>query len=300
MASIEKLLKIADELECEAYKSAPMKEYTSFRIGGPADLLVIPDSSIKLQRLLKECRSSGLKTFVIGKGSNILVSDLGIRGVVFCTSELNKCELTGDRTLECYAGASLSALCNFALDNELSGLEFAYGIPGSVGGAACMNAGAYGGEMKDVIFSCCHITPDNNFDSIYRDNVRFSYRDSVYSTNGCIITSLCLQLSLGDKREIRQKMNEVLELRKDKQPLEYPSAGSVFKRPKDNYASALIDECGLKGKRIGDAEVSVKHAGFIVNKGNASASDVLRLIEVIQETVIREKGIVLETEIKLV
>ncbi|MEI6578692.1 MAG: UDP-N-acetylmuramate dehydrogenase [Eubacteriales bacterium] len=300
MDSVDKLLNIAIGLNCAALKAAPMNEYTSFRIGGPVDLLIKPNSSVNFQHLLHECRLLELDYLVLGKGSNVLVSDSGIRGVVFCTTELNNCEYIGDNIIECDAGVGLSSLCNFALENEFSGIEFAYGIPGSAGGAVYMNAGAYGGEMKDVLLSCNHLTTNASFGSLEGNALDFSYRNSAYSSNGCIITSLQLRLHKGDRNEIKSRMNEIWESRKDKQPLEFPSAGSIFKHPKDRYAGAIIEECGLKGRSIGDAEVSVKHAGFIVNKGNATAHDVLKLIEIIKETVLSEKSIRLETEIKFI
>jgi len=300
MTSIDEIYKIANGLECTALKAVSMSELTSFRIGGPAELLIKPDSSFKFQLLLKACYSSGLNVFTFGRGSNILVSDNGIKGVVFCTSEMNSCENAGNGILECDAGVSLSYLCSFALENELTGLEFAFGIPGSIGGAVYMNAGAYGGEIKDILQTCTHLNNELNFETVNKDFLEFGYRKSSYSTNCYTITSLNVKLNSGDKVQIKQKMNEIMNCRKNMQPLEFPSAGSVFKRPKDSYAGHVIEECGLKGKRIGDAEVSEKHAGFIINKGNATASDVLNLIEYIQETVLREKGIILETEIKCI
>jgi len=300
MTAVDEIYKIANEFNCTALKAVPMSEFTSFRIGGPADLLIKPNSCLNFQHLLKACCLSGLDVFIIGRGSNILVSDNGIKGVVFCTSDMNGCENNGNGIIECDAGISLLNLCTFAMENELSGLEFAYGIPGSAGGAVCMNAGAYGGEIKDVLINCIHLNNELVFETVKKDFLGLEYRGSIYLNNKYIITSLSIQLNLGEKNKIKQKMNEIMSSRKNKQPLEYPSAGSVFKRPKDNYAGLLIEECGLKGKRIGDAEVSEKHAGFIVNKGNATSNDVLKLIDFIQETIFHEKGIMLETEIKCI
>ena len=194
----------------------------------------------------------------------------------------------------------MSRVCNFALENGLTGLEFAFGIPGSAGGAAYMNAGAYGGEMKDVLVECRHIDSNGNFGSLRGEELGLAYRTSAYEHNGYIITTLVMKLSKGNKDEIRAKMQELLQRRKDKQPLEYPSAGSTFKRPEGYFAGALIEECGLKGYSVGGAQVSEKHAGFVINKGSATAKDVLDLIKYIQDKVFSEKGVMLEPEVRLI
>ena len=190
-------------------------------------------------------------------------------------------------------------LCRFALQNSLSGLEFAFGIPGSCGGAAFMNAGAYGGEMKDVLFKCDHIDENGERGSLSGDELNLSYRHSAYSENGCTITGLYLKLKKGNPDEIKAKMDDFLQRRKDKQPLEYPSAGSTFKRPEGYFAGALIEECGLKGKQVGGAQVSEKHAGFIINKGGATCTDILELCKICSETVYKQKGVKLEMEIRV-
>ncbi len=298
MNTFEKIAGKAKELGFPAVLNAPMKEYTSFRIGGPASLLLVPDNLENTVLMLKLCKEYELPYFFLGNGSNLLVSDEGYAGVMFNTVGLNKCRLSDGAGIECEAGTSLNYLCKFALNSNLTGLEFAYGIPGTAGGAAYMNAGAYGGEMKDVITRCEHL--DDSFEQgcFSIDELQAGYRKSVYSSNGYLITKIHLRLNKGSHDEIAGKMSEILDLRKKKQPLEYPSAGSTFKRPEGDYAGRLIETCGLKGLKVGGAEVSTKHAGFIINTGNALCDDVKRLIEIIQEKVYKETSVMLETEIK--
>lgn len=300
MTGLEQILDAAADIGCRAEKDVQMKDYTSFRIGGPADLLVRPSTIDQAFRIFTLCRETDCASFILGKGSNLLVSDEGFRGIVIYTGGIQGISFDGDSLVECAAGTSLSAVCRFALEHSLEGLEFAYGIPGSAGGAAYMNAGAYGGEMKDVLSSCSHIDPLSGFGQLSGDELQLGYRSSAYCRNGFMITTLSLRLNKGDKRSIKAKMDELMRKRSEKQPLQLPSAGSVFKRPEGYYAGALIEECGLKGKRIGGAMVSEKHAGFIVNTGNATSADVRGLIALITETVYKEKGVAMETEIKLI
>lgn len=296
-----KIYDLATSLGCKAEYDVPMSEYTTFKIGGRVSLMVTPDSDENLAVIIRECKSLGIKPMVIGNGSNILITDKGLETVV-----INMCradgEITcfGDGIVECDAGVTLSKLCNFALDKELTGLEFAFGIPGTAGGAAYMNAGAYGGEMKDVLVSCKHIDKDGNFGEISGDDLALGYRTSAYEHNGFVITKLVLKLSKGNKDEIKAKMMELLQRRKDKQPLEYPSAGSTFKRPEGYFAGALIEQCGLKGASVGGAQVSEKHAGFVINKGGATSDDVMKLIKLVQKTVLDETGVMLEPEVRLI
>jgi UDP-N-acetylmuramate dehydrogenase len=208
-------------------------------------------------------------------------------------------KMLDENTIECESGVMMKALCNFALDNSLSGLEFAFGIPGNLGGAVYMNAGAYGGEMKDVVTKVYHVDKEGNEGLILGDNLAFGYRTSAYEHNGYIITGAEFSLKKGDKAEIKEKMSDLLGRRKDKQPLEYPSAGSTFKRPEGYFAGALIEECNLKGKQIGGARVSEKHAGFIINYDNATSSDILKLIDFVKETVEKEKGVTLTPEVRI-
>ncbi len=295
------IYKLAVSLGCEAQRDVPMSAYTTFKIGGNASLMITPDNDSALSEIIKACRKNNITPFILGNGSNMLISDKGLETVVINMCRHNA-EITylGDGYIECDAGVNLSKVCNFALEKELSGLEFAFGIPGSAGGAAYMNAGAYGGEMKDVLVSCTHIDKNGDFGKLSGEELCLSYRTSAYEHNGFIITKLLLKLTPGNYDDIKAKMQDLLQRRKDKQPLEYPSAGSAFKRPEGYFAAALIDECGLKGASVGGAQVSEKHAGFIINKGNATAADVLGLIKHVQDVVYKEKGVVIEPEIRLI
>lgn len=294
------LYALCDELKCEYSTEAMLRDFTSFKIGGKADVMVFPDSVGKLSEIVSFSHKYEIPVFILGKGSNLLVNDNGIKGVVINTNKLDGIELTDETTIRCGCGISLSRLCRFALDNSLSGLEFAFGIPGTAGGAAYMNAGAYGGEMKDILVSCEHLNSDGTLSSFSGDELSLGYRHSVYSDNDCIITSLTLNLRKGNKEEIKAKMDELIGKRKDKQPLEYPSAGSTFKRPEGYFAGALIEQCGLKGFTVGGAQVSEKHAGFVINTGAATANDVLGVIEHCQKTVLAETGVTLEPEVKII
>lgn len=289
-----------EAIGCEVKADEPMKQHTSFKIGGAADWFVTVHDERQLREVLALAGREEIPVFVLGNGSNLLVSDKGIRGIVlrlggaFCDIGLNS-----DGTIHCGAGAQLSKLCAFALERSLTGLEFAWGIPGSCGGAALMDAGAYGGEMKDVIVSCEHIClATGESGRFLGDELDFAYRHSVYSGGGYVITALNLRLEKGDKEAIRAKMDDLMGRRKDKQPLEYPSAGSIFKRPEGYFAGGLIEQCGLKGAQTGGAQVSPKHAGFIVNVGGATCEDVLTLIGDIQRKVKEETGVDLECEVR--
>lgn len=277
-----------------------MKNHTTFKVGGNASVMVFPHREAEVSALVKECKRLGIRLIPIGNGSNLLVSDNGIKACVMCFSnDFSDIRLLDEETVFAESGASLMKLCRFALENSLSGLEFAYGIPGSCGGAAFMNAGAYGGEMKDVLYKCRHIDQNGNSGYLENDDIRLSYRHSAYYDNGCIITGIYVKLKKGRKEDIKAKMDDFLQRRKNKQPLEYPSAGSTFKRPEGYFAGALIEECGLKGKSVGGAEVSTKHAGFVINKGNATCEDILKLCRICSETVMKEKGVKLEMEIRV-
>lgn len=289
---------LAKVLECDARKDEPMSRHTTFKIGGNASTYIKVGTLSKLSAIVKECKNSDIDYLIIGNGSNILVSDDGLdKTVIRLDGELRNIALLDETTIYCGAGASLAALCKFALKNSLSGLEFAWGIPGTVGGAVFMNAGAYGGEMKDVVYSVSHITESGEIGRTEKDNLQFGYRNSVYRSNGCIITGVTLKLKKAQKNEIQEKMDDFLFRRSSKQPLEYPSAGSVFKRPQGAFAGALIEQCGLKGKTVGGAQVSEKHAGFIINKSNATAQDVKNLVKEIQQTVKAQTDFDLECEL---
>lgn len=291
--------KTAEKLNCRYLENASMRDFTSFKTGGNADIIVFPDSIASLTAILKACRENEIKTYIIGNGSNILVSDNGLSGVVIkIGSDFSNIELADENTIVCESGISMAKLCSFSLENSLSGLEFAFGIPGTAGGAAFMNAGAYGGEMKDVLVECTHIDNNLNIGKLSGDELGLSYRKSAYSDNGYIITSLKLRLEKSDKESIKAKMYENLGKRKEKQPLEFPSAGSTFKRPEGYFAGTLIEECALKGYSIGGAQVSEKHAGFVINKGNATSTDIASLIDFIRKTVYENKGVMLEPEVR--
>lgn len=289
-----------DDIGCEYSEDVLLSGFTSFKIGGKADLLLYPESAKMLSSVLSACNELNIRFFVLGKGSNILVSDEGFRGAVISTSKLDKIELIDDDIVYCQSGVTLSRLCRFALDNSLSGLEFAFGIPGSAGGAAYMNAGAYNGEMKDILFKCDHVSFDGQVGSFSEDKLDLSYRHSVYSRSDKIITGLYLRLNKSNKEPIKSRMDELMAKRRDKQPLEYPSAGSTFKRPKNNFAGALVEQCGLKGFTVGKAQVSEKHAGFVINIGGATASDVMGVIRHCQSVVFEKTGIQLEPEVEFI
>ena len=297
----ETILAVAEAHGCKVTKQADMSRYTSFRVGGPAELLVEPNSTEALSGLLKACKQEGVKPLVLGKGSNVLVPDSGLKNVVLLLGEaFSKVEYCGNNMVRAQAGASLTKLCRFALDYSLTGLEFAYGIPGSVGGAIYMNAGAYGGEMKDVVMVVNHMNADGEKGSWQgKAELGFDYRHSNYMGADLIITSVIFYLEKGNPDAIKMKMDQTMARRVAKQPLEYPSAGSTFKRPEGHFAGALIEQCNLKGYTIGGAQVSEKHAGFVINRGNATATDILQLISYIQETVRKETGVNLEPEVQI-
>lgn len=299
MNKYSQLVNLAVSKGCRCLENEPMSRHTSFRIGGPAQLFISVKDNDALVDLIKYINQSNIPYFVLGKGSNLLVSDAGIEGVVLniCTDNI---EMIAADTISCDAGVRLSQLCGFALEGSLSGLEFAYGIPGTVGGAVFMNAGAYISEMKNVVVASRHITPEGKIEEITGDMLGFGYRTSCYHNTKNLIISATFKLNTGDKAEINKMMQDFMNRRRSKQPLELPSAGSVFKRPEGLYAGALIEECGLKGFSIGGAAVSEKHSGFIVNTGFASCADVLSLIKHIQDTVYSQKGVWLENEIKFV
>ena len=290
-----KIIHLALDLGFKTYENEPLCNRTSFKIGGPADLLIECRDIEKLPILLTEIKANKIPLTVIGNGSNLLVSDSGIKGIVLVIAD-DSVTISGN-TIKASAGAKLSKLCNVALENGLSGLEFGFGIPGTVGGAVYMNAGAYGGEIKQVITSVKSITQSGEIVTRNVDELELGYRTSVFKKNTDVILSAEFKLMQDEKETIREKMYDFLSRRKDKQPLEFPSAGSTFKRPEGHFAGALIEQCGLKGFSIGGAEVSTKHAGFVINRGNATCEDVKELIKHIQETVFNETGVMLETEV---
>lgn len=278
----------------------PMTRRTTFGIGGPA-LLLRPRSRAELQAAMTLCREAGEEPFILGRGSNLLVSDSGIsRPVIQLDGDFTAITREGN-TLRCGAGASLIAVCRAAAENSLSGIEWGYGIPGSLGGGVYMNAGAYGGELRDVLTEVTFLDEAGEYRTLPAAELSLSYRHSIFEDRpGTVIVGAVLTLTPGDPAAIRAAMEDYMSRRREKQPLEYGSAGSTFKRPVGNYASALVDQCGLKGLSVGGAEVSRKHAGFIVNRGGATAADVRELIAEVQRIVREKTGYTLECEIKYI
>ncbi len=297
------LLKEFLESEEIVYKeNEPMSAHTTFKIGGPADIFIKPASETAVTKIVSFCNEREIPFYVLGNGSNLLVSDLGIEGaVIHIAGGLSDVSLSGVNEITCGSGLRLSLLCSYALENGLTGLEFAWGIPGLVGGAVYMNAGAYDSEISNVITECRAVTMDGKFETLTLDKMKLGYRTSIFKEKkNRVITSAKFQLYPGDPELIRNRMDELMQRRKSKQPLEFPSAGSTFKRPTGNFAGTLIEMCGLKGFSIGGAEVSEKHAGFVINKGDATASDVKRLIEAVAEKVFLETSIKLEPEVEFI
>ena len=278
----------------------PMANNTTFKVGGPADVFVKSSNVDDIIFVLTVCRDINIPYFVIGNGSNLLVRDGGIRGIVISLAELNNFSLLDDNKIYAQAGCMMPEVSKFAREHSLSGLEFAEGIPGSIGGGVVMNAGAYGSEMKDVFSTAQVINEDFQLINIDLKTMDFSYRSSYAQERGYIICGVTMQLAQGNKTDIAAKMADYRGRRQDKQPLQMPSAGSIFKRPLGHFAGKLIMDAGLRGFSIGAAQVSEKHCGFIVNKGGATASDILTLIEHIQSVVFKKFDIKLETEVKIV
>ena len=291
------LINAAEKYGAAVLMNEPMKSHTSFCIGGPCDIMIKINCEALLCELIKLCSENSVKYYIVGRGSNILVSDEGLRGAVLLIGkDFGSVRVKGD-IIECEAGASLAALCNVALENSLTGLEFAYGIPGSVGGAVFMNAGAYGGEMKDVLLSCRYIDENGKIKELPLEKMELSYRHSFFSERELCITSVKMRLQKGERDKIKDRMDTLMERRRDKQPLEYPSAGSTFKRPEGDFAARLIEVCGLKGTSCGGAEVSTKHSGFVINKGNATFKDVMGVVDTVKQKVKEQTGVTLECEV---
>ncbi|MDD4843645.1 MAG: UDP-N-acetylmuramate dehydrogenase [Anaerotignum sp.] len=278
----------------------PMNKHTTFRTGGPADIFIMPGSFKEVKESICILKENHIPFMVIGNGSNLLVRDKGIRGAVIQLGRrLSKADIDGEY-VSVEGGALLTALSAKAAENALTGLEFASGIPGTVGGAITMNAGAYGGEMKDVLVLAEVLTKEMEIKTIFANDLELSYRHSILPKEGHILLRAKLKLQNGNPEEIKTKVAELGEQRREKQPLQYPSAGSTFKRPEGYFAGKLIQDAGLKGKSIGGAQVSEKHAGFIVNTGNATTQDILDLISFCQQTVFEKFGVHLETEVKII
>ncbi len=297
---METLIKELEQKNITLLKQEPMKKHTSFRIGGNADIYISPKSSEEIQSILFLAKKYDVPVTVMGNGSNLLVSDKGIRGIVIQIGEDMSTILVKGEKITAQAGALLKTIGEKALQSSLEGFAFAAGIPGSLGGAVCMNAGAYGGEIKDILVEAEVLTEDLQIKKFSTQQLQFSYRHSIIPEKGYIVLSATFLLKKGNQKEIAQKMTELAQQRREKQPLNFPSAGSIFKRPQGYFAGKLITDAGLKGYSIGDAQVSQKHGGFIVNKGNATCADVLALIEHCQKTVFEKFGVMLETEVKMI
>ena len=281
------------------FMEEPMKKHTTFRVGGPADVLVQPDETA-LAAVLGLCRQYHVPYSFIGNGSNLLVGDKGIRGVVIeMTDPMGNIEVDGTK-ITAQAGAMLSKIANTAASNGLGGMEFAAGIPGSVGGAVVMNAGAYGGEMKDIIEKVYVLDENGAQLELDRDALDLGYRHSCIPEKKYIVTKVVLELVPRNEAEIRSEMKELNEKRAEKQPLQYPSAGSTFKRPEGYFAGKLIMDAGLRGYQVGGAQVSEKHCGFVINKGDATAADICQLMRDVSDKVQAQFGVVLEPEVKMI
>ncbi len=278
----------------------PMENHTSFRIGGPVDIMVLPTNPNEVCSVIKVCKQNNIPFFVMGNGTNLLVKDEGIRGVVMKLAQNYNDAEVDENIIKCKAGMSLSTAAKIALGNSLSGLEFANGIPGTIGGAAVMNAGAYGGEMADVVKKVTVVDMNANLIEMQKNELDYDYRRCILQNGDRILLEVEMELLSGDYEDIKRKMEDFLARRKDKQPLNLPSAGSAFKRPPDNFAGALIEKAGLKGYRMGGAMISDKHAGFIVNVDNATFKDVINLINYIKKQVKAKFDVNLESEIKII
>ncbi|MEE1227815.1 MAG: UDP-N-acetylmuramate dehydrogenase [Lachnospiraceae bacterium] len=278
----------------------PLSKHTTFQVGGPADLFVSPSSPKELQGALKLANQYGVPFFVVGNGSNLLVSDEGYRGMILQIGK-NLSEIRiDDNIITAQAGAMNSRVARVALDHGKTGFEFAAGIPGSIGGAAAMNAGAYGGEMKDVLKEVRALTPEGEFVTLSTEEMDLSYRHSVIFDKGYLVVSVKMELHPGGQKEIQAKMDDLMGRRREKQPLEFPSAGSTFKRPEGYFAGKLIQDTGLKGYTVGGAQVSEKHSGFVINKGGATAEEIVFLMAQVQKKVHDKFGVWLEPEVRLV
>ncbi|MBR4509572.1 MAG: UDP-N-acetylmuramate dehydrogenase [Ruminococcus sp.] len=296
MINMNELTALCDKLGCKITPECPLKEYITFRFGGPCRALISINSAVSAAELLKYLKANDIKYGILGRGSNVLAADEGFDGVILLLGSDFANITVEDNIIKCQAGALLASACVHAQQLGLTGMEHLFGIPGTVGGALYMNAGAYGSEMKDVVVSAQYIDEDCSIRSISAEDMDLSYRHSFFSGKKCVITSVTLKLEKGDPDEIRAAMSECMQKRSSKQPLDHPSAGSTFKRPEGSYASLLIDQCGLKGMSCGGAQVSEKHSGFVINTGDATCSDVLELCGKIKNIVKEKTGYLLELE----
>ena len=283
----------------EVLYNDPLRKYSFTKTGGNAEVLVKLTNEQDLQNVIKYSNENNIELTILGNGSNVLISDNGIAGIVAITSDMNKIELLDGDVISCYAGLTLKELTDFCIENSLTNLEFSCGIPGSVGGAIFMNAGAYGGEMKEVVQKVEVFTKAGEKKMYTNEQMEFSYRHSVIQETKEIISRVYFQMKKGNKEEIISKVEELNKMRADKQPLEYPSCGSVFKRPEGYFAGKLIQDAGLQGLTVGGAQVSKKHAGFMVNIDSATCEDYKNLIKEVQKKVLEDSGVELECEVKI-
>ena len=274
----------------------PMSRHTTFKTGGAADMFIKVSNEDDLAFCVSRAKEFGVPYFICGNGSNLIVSDNGIEGAVICLEDMKGVDISGS-VATVKAGTAVQAMCTALMREGLSGLEFAFGIPGTVGGAVYMNAGAYGGEISDCIVSARYLDKSGEIKEISKEDMKLTYRGSIFQQNGGIILSATFKLSRDESKKILERMSDYMSRRQSKQPLEKPSAGSVFKRPEGNFAGTLIEKSGLKGERVGGAQVSTKHAGFIVNAGGATSADVMALIEKIRQKVFSDSGVMLQTEV---
>ena len=294
-----KLIDFLNKKQIEYKTSVSLKEISTFKIGGDAKILCYPDSVSKVSDIVKFCTANDILYLTFGKCSNVVFSDDGVDKLIIKTDKLDEMSKDGDY-FTFGAGVMLAKASKFTIDNCYEGMEFSYGIPGSVGGAVYMNAGAYGGQMSDLVVKTEYVDCNGNIKLLEQDKHDFGYRHSFFSDKNCIITKTTVCLKIGDKEKSEAVVRELQAARKTKQPLELPSAGSVFKRPEGYFAGKLIQDCDLKGYRVGDAKVSEKHSGFIVNVGNASCNDVESLVSHIQKCVYDKFGVELECELKFI
>ena len=292
----EKLSKIVRKEQI--LEEEPMKKHTTFRIGGPAEYLILPQTTEEIADVIKLCRQEEIPWYIVGNGSNLLVADEGVRGVVIqLLRNFNQIQVEGCQ-IRMQAGAQNAAVAKRALEASLTGFEFAAGIPGTIGGAVVMNAGAYGGEMKDILKEVTVLDPNGMIRTIPAEELELGYRTSIIARKGYVVLEAVIVLKTGDPKETKAAMDERKEKRVTKQPLEYPSAGSTFKRPEGYFAGKLIMDAGLRGFSVGGAQISEKHCGFVINKGNATAKDVTELMDETKKIVMEKFGVALEPEVK--
>lgn len=292
------LAEAAERLGCVVRRKEPLNRHTTFKTGGCAELFIEVNTQSGLSELLKIINGSGFRFFLLGNGSNVLAPDGGYDGVILkLCGEFENMHRVGEDALYCGAGALLVRFCTFARECCLSGMEFAYGIPGTLGGAVYMNAGAYGSEIKNVISDCLYMDYSGEIHTASNEEMQLGYRTSVFQKKPSVILGAKFKLIPDNGEEIRMRMDGFMQRRRDKQPLEFPSAGSTFKRPEGNYAGALIEQCGLKGRSVGGAQVSEKHAGFIINRQNAASADIKELISLVQAEVLEKTGYELKKEV---